>query len=60
MKKERSRKSTTTNKPRTLTKQEEELKKIHQKYHPQENDKSLKVDDEYKKRLEDIFGIKVK
>ena len=37
----------------------EELRKIYRKYHPQENDKSLKVDDEYKKRLENVLGITI-
>jgi len=50
----------TTRNFRNLTKQEKELKKIYQKYHPMETNKAFKVDDEYKKKLNFIFGIEVK
>jgi len=39
--------------------QEKELKKIHRKYHPMEVNKSLKVDGEYMKRFEMLFGPEV-
>jgi len=34
----------------------EELGEIFRKYHPMEANKSLKVDDEYMKRFEKLFG----
>lgn len=36
-----------------------ETKEIFNKYHPQETLFSLKVDDEYKKRVEKVLGIKI-
>jgi hypothetical protein len=38
---------------------QEELVEIYRKYHPQEQDNTLAVDYEYKKRLEKVFGVKV-
>ena len=45
--------------PKHTDLKKEELKKIYKKYHPMENDFSLAVDDEYKKRLEKTLGIKI-
>ena len=36
-----------------------ELGKIHCIFHPMETNKSLKVDDEYMKRFELLFGVEV-
>jgi len=36
-----------------------ELGRIHRNYHPMEINKSLKVDDEYMKRFEMLFGVEV-
>jgi hypothetical protein len=36
-----------------------ELKNVYKKYHPLEKDKSLKVDDEYKRKLGNMLGIKI-
>jgi len=52
-------KSKTSRKFSNLPKQEKKLKKIFHKYHPMENNKSLKVDDEYMKRFEMLFGAEV-
>jgi len=43
----------------TLTKYKEELNEIHRNYHPMEANKLLKVDDEYMKRFEKLFGVEV-
>ena len=60
MKNHDKEKSTTPNDFIKFTKtQKEKLKTIFRKYHPQENDSSLKADDEYKKRLENMLGIKI-